>query len=77
MINSAYFLLGFKSVRSVDSPAIALGCSFLAIGALLKNIGFNFQQSVSSTFFTYALPGQLVMAESFLVGASFFDVAPA
>ena len=26
------FLLGFKSVRSIDSPAIALGCSFLAIG---------------------------------------------
>ena len=65
MINSAYFFLGFKSVRSVNGPAIALGCSFLAIGALLKNIGFNFQQSVFSTFFTYALPGQLVMAESF------------
>ena len=37
MINSAYFFLGFKSVRSFDSPAIALGCSFIAIGALLKN----------------------------------------
>ena len=74
MINSAYFLLGFKSVRSADSPAIALGCSFLAIGALLKNIGFNFQQSFFSTFFTYALPGQLVMAESFLVGASLINI---
>ena len=74
MINSAYFLLGFKSVRSADSPAIALGCSFLAIGALLKNIGFNFQQSFFSTFFTYALPGQLVMAESFLIGASLVNI---
>ncbi len=74
MINSSYFLLGFKSVRSVDSPAIALGCSFLAIGALLKNIGFNFQQSFFSTFFTYALPGQLVMAESFLIGASLVNI---
>ena len=74
MINSAYFFLGFKSVRSVNGPAIALGCSFLAIGALLKNIGFNFQQSVLSTFFTYALPGQLVMAESFLVGASLLNI---
>ena len=74
MINSAYFLLGFKSVRSADSPAIALGCSFLAIGALLKNIGFNFQQSFFSTFFTYALPGQLVMAESFLIGASLINI---
>ena len=74
MRRSGYFLKGLYSVRSVDSPAIALGCSFLAIGALLKNIGFNFQQSFFSTFFTYALPGQLVMAESFLVGASLVNI---
>jgi predicted branched-subunit amino acid permease len=74
MRKSVYFLKGLYSVRSVDSPAIALGCSFLAIGALLKNIGFNFQQSFFSTFFTYALPGQLVMAESFLVGASLINI---
>ena len=74
MIRSGFYLKGLLSVRSADSPAIALGCSFLAIGALLKNIGFNFQQSVSSTLFTYALPGQLVMAESFLVGASLVNI---
>ena len=74
MRKSGYFLKGLYSVRSIDSPAIALGCSFLAIGALLKNIGFNFQQSFFSTFFTYALPGQLVMAESFLVGASLINI---
>ncbi len=74
MRKSGYFFKGLYSVRSVDSPAIALGCSFLAIGALLKNIGFNFQQSFFSTFFTYALPGQLVMAESFLVGASLVNI---
>ena len=74
MVSSGYFLKGFSSVRSIDSPAISLACSFVAIGALLKNIGFNFQQSVSSTFFTYALPGQLVMAESLLVGASIINI---
>ena len=74
MRKSGYFFKGLYSVRSVDRPAIALGCSFLAIGALLKNIGFNFQQSFFSTFFTYALPGQLVMAESFLVGASLINI---
>ena len=58
----------------MDSPALALGASFLAIGALLKNIGFNVQQSFFSTFFTYALPGQLVMAESFFVGASLINI---
>ena len=74
MVSSGYFLKGFSSVRSIDSPAIALACSFVAIGALLKNIGFNLKESFFSTFFTYALPGQLVMAESFLIGASLFNI---
>ena len=36
MINSKYFLQGFKSIKGIDSPAFALGASFLAIGALIK-----------------------------------------
>jgi len=74
MINSKYFLKGYKSVKSIDSPAFALGCSFIAIGALLKNLGFNIQESIFSTFLTYALPGSLVMAESLLVGASLINI---
>ena len=74
MINSKYFFFFFKSVKSFDSPAIALGASFIAIGALLKDIGFNLEQSIFSTFLTYALPGSLVMAESFLVGASLINI---
>ena len=65
MIRSGFYLKGLYQFDHFDSPAIALGCSFLAIGALLKNIGFNFQQSFSSTFFTYALPGQLVILSLF------------
>ena len=74
MINFKYFFKGFKLIKGMDSPALALGASFLAIGALLKDIGFNVQQSFFSTFFTYALPGQLVMAESFFVGASLINI---
>jgi len=74
MINSKYFFQGFKSIKGLDSPALALGASFIAIGALLKNIGFNLEQSIFSTFLTYALPGSLVMAESFLVGASLINI---
>ena len=74
MINSKYFFQGVKSLKSFDSPAIALGASFIAIGALLKNIGFNIQQSILSTVLTYALPGQLVMAESFFIGASLLNI---
>ena len=58
----------------MDSPAIALGCCFIAIGALLKNLGFSLQESIFSTLLTYALPGSLVMAESLLVGASLINI---
>ncbi len=74
MINSKYFFQGFSCIKKVDSPAIALGCCMIAIGVLLKNLGFNLQESVFSTFLTYALPGSLVMAESMLVGASLVNI---
>ena len=74
MIDSKYFLKGFKSIKGVGSPAIALGASFIAIGALLKNLGFTLQESIFSTFLTYALPGSLVMAESMFIGASLINI---
>ena len=74
MINFKYFAKGFISVKGIDSPALALGASLIAIGAIYKNLGFSFQESFLSTLFTYALPGQVVMAESMLVGASLFNI---
>jgi len=74
MINSKYFFQGFSCIKKMDSPAIALGCCFIAIGALLKNLGFSIQESIFSTLLTYALPGSLVMAESLLVGASLINI---
>ena len=74
MISIKYFLSGFKSILKVDSPAIALGACFVAIGAILKNLGFNIQESIFSTMLTYALPGSLVMAESLLIGASLLNI---
>ena len=74
MINKEFFFRGFKSIIKPDSPALALGCCFIAIGALLKNLGFNIQESIFSTMLTYALPGSLVMAESMLVGASLLNI---
>ncbi len=74
MINLKYFIKGFTSIRGVGSPAIALGASFVAIGALLKNLGFSIQESIFSTFLTYALPGSLVMAESMFIGATLLNI---
>ena len=74
MINIKYFLKGFFCIKSVNSPAVALAASFVAIGALFKNIGLNIQESIFSTFLTYALPGSLIMAESLIVGASLLNI---
>ena len=74
MVNIKYFLKGFISIKGVNSPAIALFASFVAIGALFKSIGLNIQESIFSTFLTYALPGSLIMAESLIVGASLLNI---
>ena len=74
MIDIKFFVKGFTSIRGVGSPAIALGASFVAIGALLKNLGFSIQESIFSTFLTYALPGSLVMAESMFIGATVLNI---
>ena len=74
MINFKYYSKGFLSIKGIDSPALALGVSFVAIGALLKNLGFTIQESILSTFLIYALPGSLVMAESMFIGASLLNI---
>ena len=74
MINPKTFLQGLKLLKGTRSPAIPLGGCFIALGALLKDAGFNLQQSAASSLFTYALPGQLVMAESLLVGTTIINI---
>tara|TARA_B100001121_G_scaffold284063_1_gene278646 strand:- start:717 stop:1421 length:705 start_codon:yes stop_codon:yes gene_type:complete len=74
MINTKIFVKGLFSINKLDSPAIALAASFVAIGALLKNVGFSIQESVFSSFLVYALPGSLVLAESTIIGASFLNI---
>ena len=74
MINIQAFFSGFKCLKGARSPAIPLAACFIALGALLKDAGFNIKQSAASSFFTYALPGQLVMAESLLLGASIVNI---
>ena len=74
MVSKKYYFKGYRSILTHDSPAIALTCCFIAIGALFKNLGFNIQESIFSTVLTYALPGSLVMAESMLIGASLLNI---
>ena len=74
MINLKIFLKGLFSIKNFNSPGIALGASFIAIGALLKNIGFTIQESIFSTLLIYALPGSLVLAESMIISASLVNI---
>ena len=74
MINLKYFFKGLFSIKGANSPALALAASFIAIGALLKNVGFSLQESIFSTLFTYALPGSLVMAETLIIGGSLLNI---
>ena len=74
MINHKIFVKGLKSNLGVKSPTVSLAACFIALGALLKDAGLNLQQSTASSFFTYALPGQLVMAESLLIGTSLVNI---
>ena len=48
MINSTVFFKGLKSLRGSRSPAIPLAACFIALGALLKDAGFNLKQSACS-----------------------------
>ena len=74
MINSKIFFKGLFSIKKFDSPGIALAASFIAIGALLKNIGFTINESIFSSSLIYALPGSLVLAESMIIGASLINI---
>lgn len=69
---SASFFKGVQHAAGV--PGIGLGLSMIAFGAYLKSSDFNVYQSLLSTFFAFALPGQYVMAETLLAGGNLLNI---
>ena len=55
-------------------PGISLAASFFALGALFKNSGLNAMQSFLSTLIGFALPGQVVMAETLIVNGTLLNI---
>ena len=55
-------------------PGISLAASFFALGALFKNSGLNAIQSFLSTLIGFALPGQVVMAETLIVNGTLLNI---
>jgi predicted branched-subunit amino acid permease len=72
MFKSESFKNGVK--HAIGVPALGLGSSMFAFGVFLHSVGFDVYQSFVSTFFTFALPGQFVMAENILAGGTILNI---
>jgi len=72
LFSSQPFKDGVK--HAIGVPALGLGSSMFAFGAFLHSSGFDIFQSFLSTFFTFALPGQFVMAETILAGGTLLNI---
>jgi predicted branched-subunit amino acid permease len=72
LFSSQSFKDGVK--HAIGVPALGLGSSMFAFGAFLHSAGFDIYQSFFSTFFTFALPGQFVMAETILAGGTLLNI---
>ena len=67
-----YFKKGCRTALGI--PGISLAASFFALGALFKNSGLNAMQSFLSTLIGFALPGQVVMAETLIVNGTLLNI---
>ncbi len=72
MFSSNAFKYGVR--HAIGVPALGLGSSMFAFGAYLNSAGFDVFQSFLSSFFTFALPGQFVMAETILAGGTLLNI---
>lgn len=68
----SHFKKGCRTALGI--PGISLAASFFALGALFKNSGLNAMQSFLSTLIGFALPGQLVMAETLIVNGTLLNI---
>jgi len=61
-------------LKGTGIPGISLCASFFALGAVFKNAGLDAFQSFLSTLIAFALPGQVVMAETLIVQGALLNV---
>ena len=53
----------------LGAPGAVLGASFIGYGTLARTSGFDLWQSVATTAFIWALPGQIALVELAATGA--------
>jgi predicted branched-subunit amino acid permease len=68
----AAFLRGAR--ESIGAPIAVIGASYLGLGAYASAAGVSVWAVVVSTFSIWALPGQLVMVDLWMVGAPLIAV---
>ena len=60
-----------RGVRlAIGAPAGVLFAGYIGFGALCHSLNLSIGTAAGSAFFVYALPGQMVMAEMFALGAT-------
>jgi predicted branched-subunit amino acid permease len=56
--------------HAIGAPAGVLFAGYIGFGALCHSLNLSIWTAAGSAFFVYALPGQMVMAEMFALGAT-------
>ncbi len=56
-------------VEAAQVPMLIMGASFLGFGSMIKNMNWSLGDALYSTLSTWALPGQIAMAEMAAEGA--------
>jgi len=62
---------------ALGAPAVLMVASHIGFGAFAQANGISSWAAVFSTVAIWALPGQLVLVESWVLGAAFFAIVPA
>jgi predicted branched-subunit amino acid permease len=58
-----------------STPAFVLGASYVGFGGFVRDNGLGLDIALFTTFFAWALPGQLVMVELYLASAPLLAIA--
>lgn len=66
---------GLALREALGAPAVVLAASFVGFGALMRSSDMTLAMALTSTVTTWALPGQIVMVEMLLGGATLFAIA--
>jgi len=73
--SQAWFALGVR--HAFGGPILVMIAAHIGFGAIAQAAGISSWAAVFSTVAIWALPGQLVVVESWALGASLFAIVPA